>query len=710
MLDNLKVVLVQHKKFLAIFFVVVFLPSIVLAFFGIRAIYNERYKLQQQNLEQQKTLMRSLQAGILSCIDRESSQLKKLSANEVISEKNYRGIHDLISKHLEDEMFFGHIVIWDLNESLWLPGFQTFPPETKSLTVPEEWKKWRPDLQMAERAEFRRRNIAEALSLYKRILDRAKDSQVKAWILSRIARCEIKREDFEQALNVYRSLLTNFPDLFTESGRPLELTSRLEILDAFRLEKDHENFFQESLNTYRMLEQNIWSLDGEQINVYAGILQNMIDEAIAECSSENMPENYAESIDDVQNAVAKKWEIWQMADVVRRNILPDVREKLENLNSKGPQVQKNAFEFEENDILVLSIPMDRSGSGQDREFLGSLLRISDLTEAIDNLVDENCPPGVSILIRSSLSGNIVFGEADANQQSAVITDFFPENFPPWRMELYQTGQGESGFFLYKNIFFWTLLALLIILFFGSGLIIRTLVQEVNLLNLKSEFIASVSHEFKTPLTAMGAVLERLLNGEVRDPKKTKEYYRILSHDADRLKRLVKNVLDFTKIEDGKREYKLKTTDITRLVRQEVDSFQEEIRMTGFGVKTEIGENIPAVLADEEAISQALHNVLDNAAKFSGPDKNIEVKIIRRQDNVEVAVQDRGIGIPESEQKKVFEKFHRGKQASSVSPTGTGLGLTLVKHIMDAHGGDVIIKSQPGKGTCVSLILPFGKGG
>jgi signal transduction histidine kinase len=197
---------------------------------------------------------------------------------------------------------------------------------------------------------------------------------------------------------------------------------------------------------------------------------------------------------------------------------------------------------------------------------------------------------------------------------------------------------------------------------------------------------------------------------VKDPKKTKEYYRILSHDSERLKRLVKNVLDFTKIEDGKRDYKLAATDITRLVRQEVSSFQEENKMTGVKMDIEIDDDIPAVSADEVAMSQALHNILDNAAKFSGSEKNIQVKIIRLQDSVEIAVQDRGVGIPENEQKKVFEKFYRGKQAVSVSPTGTGLGLTMVKHIMDAHSGEVIIKSQPGKGTCVSLILPFGKGG
>jgi signal transduction histidine kinase len=709
MLDNLKVVLRQHKRFLVIFFIVIFLPSVVLAFFGIRAIYNERYKLQQQNIEHQKEFVKVVQTGLLTHIERNSSKLKELSLHRVFSEKDYAGIRDLIAGNLKDGMLFGYVVVWGWDKSPWIPEFQAYPPGIRTLSVPDEWKKWQHDLGRAEIYEFRSRNYSEAVSQYRRILDRAEDDQVKAWLLSRIARCEIKREKYPLALNAYRSIIADFPDLFTESGRPLEIASRLAMLDAFSLEKDYESFFPESLRTFRLLEQNTWSLEGEQIKVYATSLKDLVDGVVDGNSSEYIPENYVQSIDGFLNTIDEKIRIWQLAEAVRQKILPDARERV-NLNDDSPTVQKSALAFEGDDILVFWIPLDKEKSGSNGELLGLLIQTNDLTETIDTQIKESGPSDISVVLRSSLSDNIVFGGVDENQVNAVLTDFFPDNFPPWRFELYQEEDDKLGFSLHKNIFFWTILALLVIVFFGSGLMIRTIIQEVNLLNLKSEFITSVSHEFKTPLTAMGAVLERLLSEEVKDPKKTKEYYRILSHDSERLKRLVKNVLDFTKIEDGKRDYKLISTDIAQLVRQEVKSFQEENKMTGITVDIEIDDDIPDIIADEEAMSQALHNILDNAAKFSGNEKNIHVKIIRRQDSVEIAVLDGGVGISENEQKKVFEKFYRGKMASSVSPTGTGLGLTLVKHIMDAHSGDVIIESKPGKGTCVSLILPFGKGG
>ncbi|UCE22463.1 MAG: HAMP domain-containing histidine kinase [Candidatus Aminicenantes bacterium] len=709
MLENLKLVLIQHKKFLVIFFVVIFLPSVILAFFGIRAIHNERYKLKQQNLDQQKQFVRSVQVGIRSLIERDSLSLKELSSRKAIFDQDYRAISNLITQRLRDESLFGQTVIWNYNDPPWFPGLQQRPPAANTLVVPEEWRKWQPDLEKAERAEFRRKNFSEAINLYNQILNRAEDDQVKAWILGRVGRCEVKYKKFKQALIIYRSILADFPDLRTESGRPLNLVSALEMLNVLRLDKNYDVFFRESLKTYNQLVENVWSLDGDQVKLYTTMLKNMIGEVVAENSLNGIPDEYSAAVDDIQDLIEKELEIWRMAEAVRRNILPSTREKLESLSSDTPQVQKNVFEFEDNDILVLLIRLGRNGSGQYREFLGSLLRISDLTEAIDALIIENSPPGVSVLLRSTLSENVVFGDADESQGSPVITDFFPENFPPWRLELYQSGGGESGFFLYKNIFFWTILALLFILFFGSGLIIRTIIHEVNLLNLKSEFIASVSHEFKTPLTSMGGIIERLLDNEVKDPDKAQEYYRILSHDSERLKRLVKNVLDFTKIEEGKREYKLASTDIVELVCREVESFEKENESDSYKVGIERGDDIPSVFVDEEAMSQALRNILDNAVKFSGQEKKINVQIVRKENSVEIAVRDRGIGIPDNEQKRIFEKFYRGKQASSVSPTGTGLGLTLVKHIVDSHGGDVLVKSQLGEGSCVSLILPTRKG-
>ena len=737
MLGNLKLVLLQHKRFLALFFLIIFLPSIILAVLGIRAIHNERYKQRLQNRERQVAFVKAVQAEVLSLIETYSSILVEISGSRAFVTRDYPALRDEVFQRARAQSLLGQAVLWSPTSPPWLPGLQEYPPDTETFAAPLEWSELQPDLARAEEAEFRRRNLKEAVLLYGRVLRKARDSQVRAWIQSRVARCQVKQQDFAEALATYRSILTDFPDLRTESGRPLGLVTRLQILDALRSEPDDEAFFRESLEVYRLLERNAWSLDGDQIETYANMLNDLTDGA-------KFPTEYADSVEALQDTVNTRLEVWRRASFVQDNVLPGLSGPgggPGTSRSDGRPVHRESFERGGEGVLALILPVDRGGTGRYEDYLGSIFLDAELIAALDPGLMDSRPPGSEIMFRSMLTGKAIGrgisstfstgtaagsnaasgADAAARADTAahqgyaagsapVFEDVFPENFPPWKVEAYEVKNLTSAQPLYKNIFFWTILALLVILFLGSVLIIRTIVQEVNLLNLKSEFIASVSHEFKTPLTAMGAILERLLSDEVKDPQKTHEYYRILSHDSERLKRLVKNVLDFTKIEEGKRRYRKASLDIIPLVRREVESFENENKMSDFTLELQISGDIPPVFADAEAMSQALHNILDNAAKFSDREKRIDLEVRRAQNTIEISVTDRGIGIPENEQKKIFEKFFRGKRASTVSPTGTGLGLTLVKHIMTAHGGDVAIQSRPGAGSRVALILPISEGG
>lgn len=694
MLGNLKLVLLQHKKFLAVFFTVVFLPAIILGFFGIRAIQNERYKHQQLNLELQRKLVRELKTEIQSFMERTSLGLKELSLSQSFIDLDYPAIKNLIEKKHQNGSLTGHIVVWNLEETLWLPGLQAKPAAPPTADVPQEWINIKHDLESAEIAEFRQKNYPDASSRYKQILNKTKNRQVRAWIMSRVARCEVKQKKFEQAVKTYRSVIVDFSDLSTESGRPLGLVSRMEILNAIGLNKNYKSFFLESVKLYEQLKENIWFLDGNQISFYAAMLKTMIEDVTADSSQDDIPDRYTDAIKNSKNVMDNKLEIWNMAEIVRQNILPGIDED---------SIQKNSIAYRNQEVLVFCIPLNG-------KFLGSLLMMDDLTKNLAFLEFEDQPLGVSVLLRSILTDKIIFGDGVTGNEKPVITDLFPKNFPPWRVEIYQKEGGTPGSLLYKNIFFWIILAMLFVLLVGSGLIIRSIIHEVNLLNLKSDFIASVSHEFKTPLTSMGLILEQLMGSHNNTTDKTKEYYRVLRHDSEKLKRLVKNVLDFTKIEKGKREYTLAATDIPVLIRNEVESYTKENNTDDIRFELNIDDNIPSVLVDAEALSQAVHNLLDNAVKFSDKEKKVSVELIQKEGIIEIAVKDNGIGIPENEQKKVFEKFYRGKQAHSVSPTGTGLGLTLVKHIMKAHGGNVAVQSQPGKGSCISLILPIRKQG
>jgi signal transduction histidine kinase len=568
-----------------------------------------------------------------------------------------------------------------------------------------------PKLKEAEDWEFRHREFSKAISLYRRLLPEARDNRFKAWLLNRIARCEAKRENRGDAIAIYRSLIEDFTDIPTESGRPLELVSRLELLDAFLADKDMSRFFEGSLEAYSRLQDNPWSLGSALIQFYADMLREKIGEALAAAAPVPVPTGYRAAVETHQELIEKKMSAWKLAEAVQTDVLPGLIRGLGNQDARETPVLKTAFAFEGKDVLALIVPFNGTGPAPNKEFLGELVRTENLKGLLDPLVSRSSLPGVALLVRSNLTGRIVRGPdgQDPPTTRPVLTDVFQGSFLPWQLELHPTGPGRPEVPIYGNIFSWIILALLVILFIGSGLVVRTIVQEANLLKLKSDFVASVSHEFKTPLTAMGAILEHLLSGDVKDPARTREYIGILRHDSDRLKRLVKNVLDFSKIEDGKREYRLRPTDVVQLMEREVRAFEKESGIEGLRIGLRSDDDVPSVPLDEEAIGQALHNILDNAVKFSSRDGTIDVEVRNKPDAVEIAVQDRGIGIPENEQKKIFEKFYRGKRAASVSPTGTGLGLALVRHIIDGHHGDVVVHSRPGEGCRVSLILPVRRG-
>lgn len=231
---------------------------------------------------------------------------------------------------------------------------------------------------------------------------------------------------------------------------------------------------------------------------------------------------------------------------------------------------------------------------------------------------------------------------------------------------------------------------------------------MEVLKIKSDFVSSVSHEFKTPLTSIRTLVERLQDGKVQDKEKMMQYFSVIAQDTDKLTRLVGNILDFSKIEEGKREFDFEETDVAQLVSRQIHEFQKDEIRKNVSIQGYIQEDIPQLSIDGEALSQALNNLLDNAVKFSPGKKEIDVHLSKDMENIILEVKDNGIGIFPDELDKIFDKFYQGKNALKQTVKGTGLGLTLVKHTVEAHGGRVSVKSKVGEGSRFSLIFPIAR--
>ncbi|HKE60319.1 MAG TPA: HAMP domain-containing sensor histidine kinase [Pyrinomonadaceae bacterium] len=254
--------------------------------------------------------------------------------------------------------------------------------------------------------------------------------------------------------------------------------------------------------------------------------------------------------------------------------------------------------------------------------------------------------------------------------------------------------------------FWILGVLSVLMIGGLILAYRSVNREMSLARLKSDFVSNVSHELRTPLALIRLYAETLELGRITTSEKKEEYYRIIRKESERLSALINNILDFSRIEAGRKEYDFRETDIAELVRNTLDTYRYQIEQQGFSLEENLAPGIPRVRVDREAIARALVNLVNNALKYSANEKFLGVKLYRQDDDLKLEVSDRGIGIPRREQGKIFEKFYRTGDPLVHNTKGSGLGLALVRHITDAHGGDVQVESTPGKGSKFTLSLPL----
>lgn len=240
---------------------------------------------------------------------------------------------------------------------------------------------------------------------------------------------------------------------------------------------------------------------------------------------------------------------------------------------------------------------------------------------------------------------------------------------------------------------------------GGYFVLRALQRELALSRLQSDFLAAVSHEFRTPITSLRQITEALEDDRVADEKRRRSYYLSLSRSTERLHRLVEDLLDFRRMESGSFSFRLIPTDASQLVRNVAEEFRGDSIARGFNVIDRAAEPAP-ILADPSAISRALWNLLENAAKYSGDARTIEISLACQDGQAAITVADRGIGIPPAEQRRLFDRFYRGEQARTLGIRGTGIGLTLVHQIVLAHNGRVSLRSEPGRGSAFTISIPL----
>jgi len=277
--------------------------------------------------------------------------------------------------------------------------------------------------------------------------------------------------------------------------------------------------------------------------------------------------------------------------------------------------------------------------------------------------------------------------------------------PGWRLALKEPGLFDAATSARVSSYFWIGFLAVVAMCVLAAIVLNLVRRQMTLARLKNDLVANVTHELKTPLSSMRLLVDTLLNSEQLNERTAREYLQLIASENSRLSRLIDNFLTFSRMERNKHVFEFSEVSVARVVDGTVAAVGERFNTPGCRFEVKVAEGLPPIVADGDALVTALLNLLDNAYKYSGDEKHIQLGVRARSGSVCLEVQDNGIGLSPREAKKVFKRFYQVDQSLSRETGGCGLGLSLVQYIVAAHKGDVRVESEPGKGSTFTIVLP-----
>lgn len=507
----------------------------------------------------------------------------------------------------------------------------------------------------AERLEFTANDLRGVERIYDR-LSSAADAATRAGALTRLGRVARKLHDTAAAERAYSTLLQT-PHAGV-AGLPSSLIAREGRATLYQETRRTGDLAHEAAALQKELQTGRWQLTRQQFEFYSDEAASWLDESVPQNSDGRV----------IAEAFDKVWRDRAAAVALTRRLVPVKRSiALVIWRQKGDRV----------DAVVAGPSYLQT--------LGS--------EAV---------PGTSL--RWALAdpeGRTVLGESPRTREAALRTAAVTEL--PWTLHVFDSGR-PLDISPRRKLLLWVFAVLAVVLSAGAYFILRAISREMRVARLQSDFVAAVSHEFRSPLSSLAQISEMLARDRFGTDELRRKSYDVLVRETERLRRLVEGLLDFGRFEAGAAAYRFEVLDANEFLRGIVNEFQERVAALGYAIDLHAPERELPVRADREALARAIWNLLDNAVKYSPECRTVWVDVEHDVNRISIAVRDRGLGIPAHEQQEIFDKFVRGAGSKALRIKGTGIGLAMVRHIVQAHGGEIRLSSEPGQGSRFTMIL------
>lgn len=699
--SNMETSIHRRRKILLHFFLGIGLPSLLLGYLAFRGIQNDMALLEKEQLNQHNQIAQK----IVNSINDKISAVEAAFLDSILSQREpqlksefLRSFKLLKSQHsLVEEVF-----LFDDTEGVQLPLAKLIFHSAGIVksSVPQQFPS---EYLLGEQYEYQQKRYKEALSSYQKAFAKVSNNQIKAESLNAIARVQNKSNLFPDAIKSYETITQDYGDLRLGSGVPSGLAAQMEIGALFLARDEPTSAIKVFIHLYEDIIESKWALEESQYEFFTEQIKESIDEII---SQNEALQSYQNTFGILRSEEKKQREITTRLIVFHENAAVDLSARISQ-NAEYPANTIRRFDLDiTGRMYLVSMPSepkideDRWGLLLDPEQLKSDLLKSAISEQAES-------EDIHWIVKGRNEETILKSDgSEPGTRTARVN--FAGNFPPWSIELYQQNPRlfETMLTSRRGIYLYIFILLAGILIFGLTLTVRIVTHELELGRMKSDFVSTVSHEFKSPLTSIRQLAEMLQAGRVASEEHRQRYYNVLLEQSERLSLLIDNILDFAKMEEGKKEFDFEATDMCALLEALVSTIQQQVSHEGFTLQTEIDTNMPSIQADRSAITQAITNLVDNAIKYSGEARKIYVRGFTEDEYLIIAVQDFGIGIKPEEVDRVFDRFYRGGDELTRAVKGSGLGLTLVKQIVESHHGSINVKSEPDKGSTFSIKLPI----
>jgi len=702
-----KIRLNWQKRAIIIFAAVILLLSVILTMFAIREAEREKLVREREIEEEQKRSAELIIDQVKTIISDAEGRIIRQISSQVQSHGTE--LTEVSKRIAEGEEIIDEIFLIKKKGEVIFPLFKPLffiAEEGQNIRERPIKVEANPLFKKSEVSEFKTKNYPLAIRSYQKLMDTASDIGSRAVLLNHIGRSYTKSGKHLKAIEAYQKILKEYPNEISSDGIPLGIIALYQIGTIYLNIDRKINWDEAFFELYKNLLESRWPLTKSQFYFYRNKVKDILKTSTAEIAGQEDEKNLVKRLEKLQMREEEQLNRMNQIENLIQKVFPLIETKRAAASSVSGSFYHISETIGKEIYLVSYTPLAKNS------IFGVKINSEVLAERLLPQILGKLPLREDWLVQvRDEFGNVLAGQDMTNLQEPVpplsYSEGFEDNFLPWKVNIYQTdpGSAEREFNLRRNIYILTVAVVIVAILFGGFLAIRSIAKELQIAKLKSEFVSTVSHEFRTPLTSIRYLAELLQRGRVQENNKKQQYYETITSESERLSRLIENILDFSKIEAGMKEYKFEETDIAKLAEDVANRFGEQVASEKFVIEQKISNQMPKIFVDKEAVSRALFNLFDNAFKYSGGSLKAYLRVWSDKEKIFLEVKDKGIGISKQDQAKIFEKFYRSGDVHHTSIKGSGIGLTLVAHIIKAHRGDVLLESELGKGTKVAIRLP-----